>query len=145
MADPRSLDRHLRGLHRRPVGRPRNGRYDDINPATEAVIARLPTRAALRSTARSRPPGARSTAGPWADAGAEQRAAVLNQLGEALLEHADEFFALAQLEWGCTANERVIHVDGPAFVALNAAELATHPVEEQIDGIRCGGNHAAAL
>ena len=77
--------------------------------------------------------------GPWADAGPEQRAGFLNQLGEALLAHADEFFALAQQEWGCTANERVIHVEGPAFAALNAAELATHPIEEPIDAFGAAG------
>ena len=78
-------------------------------------------------------------AGPWADAGPEQRAGWLNQLGAALLEHADAFFGLAQLEWGCTGNERVIHVEGPAFSALHAAELATHPVEEQIDAYGAAG------
>jgi acyl-CoA reductase-like NAD-dependent aldehyde dehydrogenase len=60
-------------------------------------------------------------------------------LGEALLAHADEFYALAQQEWGCTSNERVIHVEGPAFAALNAAELATHPVEEPIDAYGAAG------
>jgi len=78
-------------------------------------------------------------AGPWADAGPEQRAGYLNQLGEALLSHADDFYALAQQEWGCTANERVIHVEGPAFAALNAAELATHPIEEPIDAFGAAG------
>jgi aldehyde dehydrogenase (NAD+) len=56
-----------------------------------------------------------------------------------LLEHADEFFTLAQLEWGCTGNERSAHVEAPAFAALNAAELASHPVEEKIDAPGAAG------
>lgn len=77
--------------------------------------------------------------GPWAEAGPEQRAGYLNQLGEALLAHTDAFYQLAQQEWGCTSNERVIHVEGPASAALNAAELATHPVEEPIDAHGAAG------
>jgi aldehyde dehydrogenase (NAD+) len=33
----------------------------------------------------------------------------------------------------------VIHVEGPAFAALNAAELATHPAEEPIDAYGAAG------
>jgi aldehyde dehydrogenase (NAD+) len=112
---------------------PENGRYDDISPATEAVIASAPDPSPAQVDSAIAAARAAFDAGPWADAGPEQRAGWLNQLGEALLAHADEFFALAQREWGCTGNERTIHVEGPAFAALNSAELATHPVEEQID------------
>src|SRR6201995_2438128 len=118
---------------------PDNGVYDDVNPATEAVIAAAP------DPSRAQVAGAIAAAragfddGPWADTGPEQRAGYLNQPGEALLKHADDFYALAQQEWGCTANERVIHVEGPAFAALNAAELATHPIEEPIDAFGAAG------
>src|ERR1700756_2119959 len=118
---------------------PENGRYDDINPATEAVIASAPDPSPAQVDSAIGAARAAFDAGPWADAAPEQRAGWLNQLGEALLAHADAFFELAQLEWGCTGNERVIHVEGPAFSALQAAELATHPVEEQIDAYGAAG------
>jgi aldehyde dehydrogenase (NAD+) len=115
------------------------GRYDDVNPATEAVIASVPDPSQAQVGSAIAAARAAFDSGPWADAGPEQRARFLNQLGEALLAHADDFYALAQQEWGCTSNERVIHVEGPAFAALNAAELATHPVEEPIDAYGAAG------
>jgi aldehyde dehydrogenase (NAD+) len=115
------------------------GHYDDVNPATEAVIASIPDPGQAQVGSAIAAARAAFDSGPWADAGPEQRARYLNQLGEALLAHADEFYALAQQEWGCTSNERVIHVEGPAFAALNAAELATHPVEEPIDAYGAAG------
>ncbi|MDT5203575.1 MAG: aldehyde dehydrogenase [Mycobacterium sp.] len=115
------------------------GRYDDVNPATEAVIASVPDPSQAQVGSAIAAARAAFDSGPWADAGPEQRARFLNQLGEALLAHADEYYALAQQEWGCTSNERVIHVEGPAFAALNAAELATHPLEEPIDAYGAAG------
>ena len=106
MADPRSLiDTYAVYIDGQWV-EPANGRYDDICPATEAVIASAPNPSLAQvdnaiATARDA-----FDSGPWAEAGPEQRAGWLNQLGAALLENADEFFALAQLEWGCTGNER---------------------------------------
>jgi acyl-CoA reductase-like NAD-dependent aldehyde dehydrogenase len=118
---------------------PENGRYDDFNPATEAVIAAAPDPSPAQVDSAIAAARAAFDSGPWADAGPEQRSGWLNQLGSALLEHADEFYALAQLEWGCTANERLIHIDGAAFTTLNIAELALHPVEEQIDAYGAAG------
>ena len=69
----------------------------------------------------------------------EERARCLNQLGNALLEHADDFFALSQVEWGCTANERLIQIDGPAFMALHAGELAAQLADEPIDAYGAAG------
>ncbi len=139
MADQRSLiDSYAVYIDGQWV-EPENGRYDDINPATEAVIASAPDPSPAQVDSAIAAARAAFDAGPWADAGPEQRAGWLNQLGAALLEHADEFYALAQLEWGCTANERVIHIDGAAFTTLNTAELATHPVEEKIDAFGAAG------
>ena len=139
MADPRSLiDSYAVYIDGRWV-EPENGRYDDTNPATEAVIAPAPDPSPAQVDSAIAAGRAAFDAGPWAEAGPEQRAGWLNQLGAALLEHADEFFTLAQLEWGCTGNERAAQVDGPAFAALNAAQLATHPVEEQIDAAGAAG------
>src|SRR3984893_12232640 len=139
MAEPRSLidsyDVYIDGKWVEPE----NGRYDDISPATEAGIATAPDPSPAQVDSAIAAARAAFDAGRWADAGPEQRAGWLNQLGAALLEHADAFFGLAQLEWGCTGNERVIHVEGPAFSALQAAELATHPVEEQIDAYGAAG------
>ena len=118
---------------------PENGRYDDICPATEAVLASAPDPSLGQVDSAIAAARAAFDSGPWADAGPEQRAGWLNQLGAALLEQADEFYALAQLEWGCTANERLIHIDGAAFTTLNIAELASHPVEEKIDAYGAAG------
>ena len=139
MADPRSLiDTYAVYIDGRWV-EPDGGRYDDVNPATEAVIASVPDPSQAQVGSAIAAARAAFDSGPWRDAGPEQRAEFLNQLGGALLAHADEFYALAQQEWGCTSNERVIHVEGPGFVALNAAELATHPVEEPIDAYGAAG------
>ena len=111
---------------------PRSGRYDDISPATEESIALAPDAdlddvdAAIGAARQA------FDEGPWGTATPEERARCLAQLGNALLEHADDFFALAQVEWGCTANERLIQVDGPAFMALHAGELATQLIDEPI-------------
>ena len=144
MADPRSLiDTYPVYIDGQWVEPDRSaeagGRYDDISPATEAVIASAPDPSPAQVDSAIAAARAAFDSGPGTDAGPEQRARWLNQLGAALLEHADEFFALAQLEWGCTGNERAIHVEGPAFAALNAAELAAHPVEEQIDAFGAAG------
>jgi aldehyde dehydrogenase (NAD+) len=139
MADPRSLiDTYAVFIDGQWV-EPANGRYDDICPATEAVIASAPDPSLAQVDNAIAAARDAFDSGPWPDAGPEQRAGWLNQLGAALLEHADEFFTLAQLEWGCTANERSAHVEAPAFAALNAAELATHPVEEEIDAPGAAG------
>src|ERR1700744_4642103 len=128
MADPRSLIETYsvyidgQGVHPDRAAGP-GGRYDDVNPAPEAVFASAPDPSQAQVDGAIAAARSAFDAGPWADAGPEQRAGFLNQLGEALLSHADDFYALAQQEWGCTANERVIHVEGPAFAALNAAEL----------------------
>jgi aldehyde dehydrogenase (NAD+) len=143
MADPHSLidsyGVYIDGRWVEPDKAGAGARYDDVNPATEAVIASAPDPSQAQVGSAIAAARAAFDSGPWADAGPEQRAQFLNQLGEALLAHADEFYALAQQEWGCTSNERVIHVEGPAFAALNAAELATHPVEEPIDAYGAAG------
>ncbi|MGH3595188.1 MAG: aldehyde dehydrogenase family protein [Mycobacterium sp.] len=139
MADPCSLiDTYAVYIDGQWVD-PDNGRYDDICPATEAVIASAPDPSRAQVDHAIAAARAALDSGPWADAGPQERAGWLSQLGEALLKHADEFFALGQLEWGCTANERTVQVDGSAFMALQAAELATHPVEEQIDAYGAAG------
>jgi aldehyde dehydrogenase (NAD+) len=117
---------------------PRSGRYVDISPSSEERIAEVPADfsdvdAAIDAARRA------FDTGPWATTSPEERGRCLGQLGNALLEHADDFFALAQVEWGCTANERPIQVDGPAFMALHASELAAQLTDEPINAFGAVG------
>ena len=79
---------------------PRSGHYDDISPSTEQTIAQAPEAdlddvdAAIGAARKA------FDGGPWAAATPEDRARCLAQLGNALVEHADDFFALSQIEWG---------------------------------------------
>ncbi|VBA41483.1 Betaine aldehyde dehydrogenase [Mycobacterium attenuatum] len=109
-----------------------NGRYDDISPSTGATIATAPD--ASESQVGEAIAAARRAfdQGEWPATSHQERAACLTQLGEALKAHADEFFALAQDEWGCTANERMMQVDSVAFMVLRAGQLATTLREEPI-------------
>lgn len=118
---------------------PRGGRYADISPSTERVIAHAPD--ADRGDVDAAIGAARLAfdEGPWASAAPDERARCLTQLGHALLEHADDFYALAQTEWGCIGNERLIQVDGPAFMALHAGELAAQLADEPIDAYGAAG------
>jgi len=107
---------------------PEAGRYDDVSPSTETVLATAPDAsigqvdAALAAARRA------FDAGDWATS-PELRARCLEQLGNALLGRLDDFFALSQQEWGCIANARLFQIDGPPFMMLRAAELAMVPVE----------------
>ena len=139
MADPRPLvDTYSLYIDGRWV-EPKTGRYDDISPATEATIAQAPDAgpddvdAAIAAARRA------FDNGPWGSATPDERARCLNQLGDALMRHADEFFALSQAEWGCTANERLIQVDSPGFMALHAGELAAQLADEPIDALGAAG------
>jgi len=133
MADPRPLlDSYSLYIDGRWVD-PGSGRYDDINPATEATIAQAPDAgladvdAAIAAARRAFDPG------PWAVAAPEERSRCITQLGNALMQHAEKFSALSQAEWGCTANERLIQIDSPGFMALRAGELAEQLADEAID------------
>ena len=112
---------------------PEGGRYDDISPATEATIAEAPDASLADVDAAIGAARRAFDSGPWANATAEERAHCLNQLGTALIEHADEFFGLSQDEWGCIANERLIQIDGPGFMALHAGELAIVAARYDLD------------
>jgi acyl-CoA reductase-like NAD-dependent aldehyde dehydrogenase len=139
MADPRPLvDTYSLYIDGRWV-KPESGRYDDISPATEATIAQAPDAglddvdAAIAAARRA------FDSGPWGSATLDERARCLNQLGNALTQHADEFFALSQAEWGCTANERLIQIDSPGFMALRAGELAEQLADEPINALGAAG------
>ncbi|GBG37530.1 aldehyde dehydrogenase family protein [Mycobacterium montefiorense] len=117
---------------------PDDGRFDDISPASEQTIATAPD-ASVSQVGDAIAAARRAfDSGPWGTMSAEQRAGCLNQLGEALTKHADEFFALSQLEWGCIANERMMQIDGAGFMSMHAAQLATQLTDQEVTGISAG-------
>src|ERR1700739_291618 len=117
---------------------PEDGRYDDIDPATEQTIATAPD-ASLAQVGEAIAAARRAfDEGPWAAASPEDRAGCLNQLGDALAKHADEFFALSQVEWGWVANERMMQIDGAAYMSMHAAQLATQLTDQPVTGIGAG-------
>jgi len=139
MADPRPLlDSYSLYIDGRWVD-PENGRYDDISPATEATIAKAPDASPADVDAAISAARRAFDSGPWVDAAPEERARCLNQLGNALMQRSDEFFALSQAEWGCIANERLIQIDGPAFMALHAGELAVQLTDQPINAFGATG------
>jgi aldehyde dehydrogenase (NAD+) len=139
MADPRPLlDTYSLYIDGRWV-EPGNGRYDDISPATEATIAQAPDASVADVDAAISAARRTFDSGPWAQAVPEERARCLSQLGNALMQHADDFFALSQAEWGCVANERLIQIDGAAFMALHAGELAAQLIDEPISAFGAAG------
>jgi aldehyde dehydrogenase (NAD+) len=112
---------------------PDSGRYDDVDPATENVIATAPDASVAQVGSAIAAARRAFDSGVWSAAAPEERARCLGQLGTALLEHAEDFYALARLEWGCSANERMFHVEGPAVMTSHAGELAIEPAEQAID------------
>ncbi|OSC40085.1 aldehyde dehydrogenase family protein [Mycobacterium decipiens] len=117
---------------------PQDGRYDDICPSTEVAIATAPD-ASLTQVGDAIAAARRAfDDGPWGSTSPADRVGCLTQLGDALREHADEFFALSQVEWGCIANERVMQIDGAAYMSMRAAQLAANLIDEPISGIGAG-------
>jgi aldehyde dehydrogenase (NAD+) len=117
---------------------PQDGRYDDVSPATEAVIATAPDASVAQVDDAIGAARRAFDSGPWATMSAEQRGGCLNQLGDALMKHADDFFALSQVEWGCVANERMMQIDGAAFMSMHAAQLATQLTDQEVGGMGAG-------
>jgi aldehyde dehydrogenase (NAD+) len=118
---------------------PDSGRYDVINPATEQVIATAPDASVAQVECAIAAARTAFDSGTWSSAAPSVRARCLQQLSDALLERGDEIFAVAQAEWGCTANERLFQVDGPAFMVGHAAELALEPAEAPMDAWGAAG------
>jgi acyl-CoA reductase-like NAD-dependent aldehyde dehydrogenase len=116
-----------------------SGRYDVVNPATGEAMATAPDASVAQVESAIAAARAAFDTGPWPTADPAERARCLQQLSDALLAKGDEIYALAQAEWGCTANERLIHVDGPAFMVGHAAELATEPAEAPMDAWGAAG------
>lgn len=118
---------------------PDSGRYDVVNPATEQVIASAPDAGVAQVEQAIGAARAAFDSGSWSALDPAERSRCLQQLSDALLARGDEIYALAQAEWGCTSNERLIHVDGPAFMVGHAAELALEPAEAPMDAWGAAG------
>lgn len=118
---------------------PDGGRYDVCNPADEQVIASAPD--ATVAQVEQAVTAARDAfdSGPWPTFEPAERARCLQQLSTALLARGDEVYAMAQAQWGCTANERLIHVEGPAVMIGRAAELALEPAEAPMEAWGAAG------
>jgi aldehyde dehydrogenase (NAD+) len=117
---------------------PQDGRYDDISPSTEAVIATAPDASFAQVDAAIGAARRAFDGGSWTRMSLEERAGCLNQLGDALIKHADDFFALGQVEWGCIANVRAMQIDGAGYMSMRAAQLATQLSDQEINGIGAG-------
>src|ERR1700761_68371 len=77
---------------------PEDGRYDDVSPVTETVIASAPD-ASVKQVGEASAAARRAfDAGPWGNMSGQDRAGCLNQLADALMKHADDFYALSQVE-----------------------------------------------
>lgn len=118
---------------------PEGGRYDVVNPATEEVLTTAPDAGVTQVESAVAAARQAFDAGPWPNLEPEERARCLQQLSDALLARGDDVYALAQAEWGCTSNERLIHVEGPAFMVGHAAELAIEPAEAPMDAWGAAG------
>ena len=117
---------------------PEDGRYDDIDPATEQIIAAAPGASVAQVSAAIAAARRAFDSGPWGTTSPQDRAGCVNQLGEALNKHADEFFALSQTEWGCVSNERTMQIDGAGYMSMHAAQLATKLTDEPVTGVGAG-------
>ncbi|MCV7099932.1 aldehyde dehydrogenase family protein [Mycobacterium palustre] len=117
---------------------PEGGRYDDVDPATEQTIGTAPDASVAQVSDAIAAARRAFDGGAWGTTSPEGRARCLNQLGEALVKHADEFCALSQAEWGCVANERVMQIDGAGYMSMHAAQLATELTDEPVTGIGAG-------
>ena len=117
---------------------PEDGRYDDVSPVTEQTIATAPNASVAQVGDAIGAARRAFDSGPWGQMSNEDRAGCLNQLGDALIKHADEFFALAQVEWGCIANVRMMQIDGAGFMSMHAASLAAQLGDQPVTGIGAG-------
>ncbi|ULE34475.1 aldehyde dehydrogenase family protein [Mycobacterium sp. IDR2000157661] len=118
---------------------PGGERYEVVNPSTSEVIGTAPDAGVAQVEQAIAAARTAFDAGSWSAARPEERSRCLQQLSDALLAHGDEIYVLAQAEWGCTANERLIHVDGPAFMMGHSAELALEPAEAPMDAWGAAG------
>ncbi|WP_374159585.1 aldehyde dehydrogenase family protein [Mycobacterium sp. G7A2] len=118
---------------------PDAGRYDVRNPATDELISTAPDASVAQVQGAISAARAAFDSGRWSELDPAERARRIQQLSDAMLARSDEINALAQAEWGCTANERIIHVEGPAFMVGHAAELALEPAEAPMDAWGAAG------
>jgi len=111
---------------------PDDGRFDDVCPTTEQVIATAPD-ASVGQMADAIGVARRAfDAGIWSDADPAMRSECLQQLGDALQAARDDFVALSRVEWASTRNEDLLQMDAPTFMAFGGAQMALAPAEEDL-------------
>jgi acyl-CoA reductase-like NAD-dependent aldehyde dehydrogenase len=129
------FDLYIDGRWRRPDA----GRFDDVCPTTEQVIAEVPD-ASVDQVAEAVGAARRTfDAGGWSEADPGFRASCLSQLGDALAAAREDLVALSRVEWASTAPEDRLQIDAPAFMALGGAQLATSPDEEVVEALGAPG------
>ena len=107
---------------------PAGGRYDVINPATEAVVGRAPE--ASRQQVYDAAAAARAAFPAWSATKPEQRAEILHRAADAIAAHADEYAAIAQAETGATsATVKMLQVNVAVARFRRYAKGALEPVE----------------
>ena len=118
---------------------PQAGRFDDLCPTTEEVIASVPD-ASTDQMSQAIDAARRSVdAGTWSQADPSFRAACLTQLGDALSARRDDVIALSRVEWGNSEGTDFMQVDSPAFMAYGGAQKALVPQEEEIEAAGATG------
>lgn len=95
--------------------------FDVINPATEQVIAQCPK--ADRAQLELAIAGAKAAFPAWSARSYEDRAALVMQLADALMERKDEFARLLTAEQGKPLDQAEYEVIGSAFVLRAFAEM----------------------
>jgi aldehyde dehydrogenase (NAD+) len=108
-----------------------SGHLEVVDPATEAVIARVPdcTEADVDRAVAA----ARAALDGWASTPIADRAALIARLAAAMKDHGDELADIMSAEMGCPAKlSRIVQV-GSAVAVLDAyAEIAKdYPLEER--------------
>jgi len=76
------------------------GTYDIVNPATEAIVDQAPE--ASPEQAKQAAEAAAEAFGPWSRTKPEERADLLNRVGDLLRDHMDDLIPLVQAETGAT-------------------------------------------
>lgn len=121
--------------------------FEDVDPSTEEAFASAPDASVADVEAAVAAARTSFDEGTWSRRNLADRAKALTQLTEALDRHADDFAALATVEWGMTANERSVQIDVASYQASSAAEnlaeaLADDDLSKPDWGISCQGMRA---
>jgi aldehyde dehydrogenase (NAD+) len=118
---------------------PQAGRFTDFSPYSELPIGTAPDSSEQQMGEAIAAARRAADDGRWSALLPEERANCLQQLGTALLEHRPQIAALARAEWACTPATDLLQIDGPTFMAMRAADLASTPQEYEQETFGSGG------